>query len=161
MPSIRLVEITDQLLEASRESQVALEAYAHAALGSMAAEILEVVAQTGEFLKAKPRPAPWGCYLAVDDAVAQLIGTCGFKAGPTADRLVEIAYYTFPAYEGRGYATAMAAELKRLGAGWNVIAHTLPERNASCRVLEKNRFALAGEVVDPEDGPVWLWTLKK
>ena len=38
-----------------------------------------------------------------------------------------------------------------------VRAHTLPERNASTRVLEKNGFRLVGPVVDPEDGPVFRW----
>jgi [ribosomal protein S5]-alanine N-acetyltransferase len=38
-----------------------------------------------------------------------------------------------------------------------VRAHTLPERNASTRVLEKCGFEFTGEVVDPEDGPVWRW----
>ena len=36
-------------------------------------------------------------------------------------------------------------------------AHTLPERNASCRVLEKAGFVNVGTVVDAEDGPVWRW----
>lgn len=36
-------------------------------------------------------------------------------------------------------------------------AHTLPERNASTRVLEKCGFTLVGEVVDPDDGVVWRW----
>src|SRR6185503_4650545 len=38
-----------------------------------------------------------------------------------------------------------------------VRAHTLPERNASTRVLEKNGFRLLGPIVDPEDGPVFRW----
>jgi RimJ/RimL family protein N-acetyltransferase len=36
-------------------------------------------------------------------------------------------------------------------------AHTLPEMNASCRVLEKAGFKRLGEVIDPEDGLVWRW----
>jgi hypothetical protein len=32
-----------------------------------------------------------------------------------------------------------------------------PERNASVRILEKLGFAHLGQVVDPEDGPVWRW----
>jgi RimJ/RimL family protein N-acetyltransferase len=38
-----------------------------------------------------------------------------------------------------------------------VIAHTLPEENASNRALRRNGFRLAGEVEDPEDGRVWRW----
>ena len=36
-------------------------------------------------------------------------------------------------------------------------AHTLPERSASCRVLEKAGFEYIGSVIDPDDGPVWRW----
>jgi RimJ/RimL family protein N-acetyltransferase len=36
-------------------------------------------------------------------------------------------------------------------------AHTMPEQNASTRVLEKCGFRWLGEVVDPEDGAVWRW----
>ncbi len=75
--------------------------------------------------------------------------------------MVEIAYFTYPDFESRGHATAMAAELIALALSSDevagVIAHTLPEKNASTRVLEKNGMKLVGEVHDPEDGPVWRW----
>ena len=35
--------------------------------------------------------------------------------------------------------------------------HTLPEPNASTRILEKTGFKRAGETIDPESGPVWRW----
>jgi ribosomal-protein-alanine N-acetyltransferase len=38
-----------------------------------------------------------------------------------------------------------------------VRAHTLPEPNASTRVLQKCGFVHVGEVMDPEDGRVWRW----
>jgi len=38
-----------------------------------------------------------------------------------------------------------------------VRAHTLPEANASTRVLTKCGFQRIGEVIDPEDGLVWRW----
>lgn len=38
-------------------------------------------------------------------------------------------------------------------------AHTLPEVNASTRVLEKCGFRHAAEIHDPVDGPVWRWEL--
>jgi RimJ/RimL family protein N-acetyltransferase len=79
-----------------------------------------------------------------------------------AERGVEIAYFTPPGEEGRGVATAMAEALLRVSRAATpqvavVRAHTLPERNASCRVLEKAGFAHAGSIVDSEDGPVWRW----
>ena len=39
-----------------------------------------------------------------------------------------------------------------------VLAHTLPEANASTAVLERLGFACEGLVTDPEDGPVWRWS---
>jgi RimJ/RimL family protein N-acetyltransferase len=76
---------------------------------------------------------------------------------------VEIAYFTFPAFEGRGFATAMAAALveRAWAAGAAaVVAHTLPTPNASNHLLGKLGFQLAGTVEDPEDGAVWRWAIR-
>jgi [ribosomal protein S5]-alanine N-acetyltransferase len=107
---------------------------------------------------------PWIGYLALEAPMRRLVGTCGFKGGPSADNAAEIAYFTFPGEEGRGIATAMADALVRIASTAEhpletVLAHTLPERNASCRILEKSGFQHTGTVVDPEDGPVWRWEL--
>lgn len=103
----------------------------------------------------------WGSFLVSDPAIRQVIGVCSYKGGPDHEGVVEIAYFTFPPNEGAGYATAMAAELTARAAdppaARVVRAHTLPERNASVRILEKLGFAHLGQVVDPEDGPVWRW----
>jgi RimJ/RimL family protein N-acetyltransferase len=70
---------------------------------------------------------PWLGFLAREHSAC--IGTCGFK-GPPQNNRVEIAYFTFPGYEGRGYATQMARALidKALGARADTIvaAQTLP-----------------------------------
>ena len=42
-----------------------------------------------------------------------------------------------------------------------VRAHTLPVANASTRVLTKCGFQKAGEIIDPNDGPVWRWVKPK
>ena len=90
-----------------------------------------------------------------------VIGSCGFKGPPDADGMVEIAYGIVPTYESRGYATeAAAAQVTFASADPRVRlirAHTLATNNASTRVLTKNGFTFVGEVVDPEDGPVWRW----
>jgi len=118
----------------------------------------EMLEQTVDLLTRDPRPDPWGSYLAHADGAT--IGICAFKAAPDRAGVVEIAYMTFPAYEGRGFATAMAAALVEVADGGGAamaIAHTLPEENASCRALRRNGFTHAGEVIDPEDGLVWRW----
>ena len=93
----------------------------------------------------------------------RVVGVCGFKGNPNAACEVEIAYGTVPGFEGRGYATDMAKALVEIAFGSpavrRVIAHTLPETNASCRVLQKVGMRNVGEVMDPEDGKVWRWEI--
>ncbi len=112
-------------------------------------------------------PAPmleageWGTFFVFDEETRRVVGACGFKAPPNAAGSVEIAYFTFPPYEGHGYATAMVGSLVAFALDSidvaNVIAHTLPQAGASTRVLEKSAFVRAGDHTDPEDGPVWRW----
>ena len=117
-----------------------------------------ILEQTRSFLAAHPRPDPWGSYLAWDGDTA--VGACAFKFPPDPSGAVEIAYTTFPAYEGRGYAKGMISVLfalaVRSGAAL-VFAHTLAQDNASNGALRREGFGFAGAVVDPEDGPVWRW----
>jgi len=91
----------------------------------------------------------------------RVIGSAGFKGAPDADGTVEIAYGVVPSREGRGYATEAAAALVRFASADKRVrvirAHTLPQPNASTRVLTKCGFVHIGDVVDPEDGPVWRW----
>ena len=90
-----------------------------------------------------------------------VIGKCGFKGPPGADGTVEIAYMIEPEHQGNGYATEAAGALVvfafNSGQVRLVRAHTLPESNASTRVLTKSGFRHIGEVIDPEDGLVWRW----
>ena len=87
-----------------------------------------------------------------------VVGNCGFK-GPPTDGYVEIAYGVAPEEQGKGYATeatqALVAYAFTFGEVRVIRAHTLPHSKASTRVLEKNGFRHIGEVIDPEDGPVW------
>lgn len=128
------------------------------AFGGDPAGARDVLTRTVELLTRDPRPQPWGSYLAYDGDSP--VGLCAFKAAPDAGERVEIAYMTFPAFEGRGHASAMAGALTRIAfeAGASlVIAHTLPEENPSNRALRRNGFAYDGETADPEDGLVWRW----
>jgi RimJ/RimL family protein N-acetyltransferase len=100
-------------------------------------------------------------YWIVEKDSNAVIGGIGFKGPPDADGMVEIAYGIVASRQRRGYATEAAAEatafaLKQPGVE-HVRAHTLPENNASTRVLRKCGYTYVGEVVDPEDGLVWRW----
>jgi len=103
---------------------------------------------------------PWIGYVAASEGRA--VGGGAFK-GPPHDNRVEIAYYTLPELEGRGFASATARELIRVARetqpGIIVVAQTLPTRNASNALLEKLGFAFKGSLVHPEDGEVWEWQL--
>ena len=161
---IRLIAIDAAL---ARIVDATDEAFANAygaTLGASKAVVAEVVAQTLALVQRAPRAPEWGGYLVADCLTGRVVGTCGFKHGPEADGSVEIAYFTFPAFERRGYATAMARELLRRSlqsdAVREVIAHTLPEHNASTRILEKVGLQFAGEIEDPEDGRIWRWRFR-
>jgi RimJ/RimL family protein N-acetyltransferase len=106
----------------------------------------------------------WDWYFVGDGVTRDLVGACAYKAPPTEDGEVEIAYFTYPPFEGRGYATAMARKLIAMASRspmiGRVIAHTLPMPSASTRVLETVGMTFVGEVMDPEDGRVWRWQIE-
>jgi RimJ/RimL family protein N-acetyltransferase len=120
------------------------------------------VATFADMYRASGYRPPWIGYLAIEDGAC--VGTCAFKT-PPQDKRVEIAYFTFPENEGRGVATRMASKLieiaRRTSPEVEVFAQTLPEENASSAVLKKLGFTLKGEVIHPEDGRVWEWTLPR
>ncbi len=115
-----------------------------------------------EFYKKVGFQPPWiGYYAQKNDS---LVGCCAFKGAPVAGK-VEIAYGTFSQFQKQG----VAAEMCRLLVGLaqkadptvQITARTLPEKNYSTRVLEKNGFVWAGVVFDEEDGDVWEWIFPK
>ncbi len=115
-----------------------------------------------EMVKASTAADPWLHGFAIVDRESSIvIGSLGFKGPPDEAGMVEIAYGVAPAYRCRGYATEATAAGVEFALGSEQVkfvrAHTLPENNASCRVLTKCGFELLGEVTDPEDGRVWRW----
>lgn len=109
-------------------------------------------------LLAGSQVAPWCSYDATRDG--RLVGLGSFKAPPDEAGRVEIAYLTLVPEERTGVARAIAAELLAIAqsaGATGALAHTLPEHNASTRVLQANGFSHVGAVEDPEDGIVWRW----
>lgn len=127
--------------------------------------LLPVLQQSLDFHRRVGSQPPWHSYFGVESEEKRLVGVCSFKGNPNAACEVEIAYGTVPGFEGRGYATGMATALVAIAFGSpdvrRVIAQTLPENNASGRVLQKVGMANAGEVMDPEDGKVWRWEIRR
>ena len=117
-----------------------------------------VVLQTVQVYGRRGYVEPWIGYLAAEGQ--SWVGCCGFTA-PPASGMVEIAYFTFPGFEGRGIATGMARRLIAIARDTDpsvsIIAHTLTEENASNRILKKLGFVFAGAVNHPDDGNIWEW----
>jgi ribosomal-protein-alanine N-acetyltransferase len=92
-----------------------------------------------------------------------LMGLGGFKGPPDEHGSIELGYGIAPAYRRQGFATeatlAMLQHLCQSAKVAKAVAHTLPELNASTRVLAKAGFRLAGESVDPDAGRVWRWEI--
>lgn len=103
---------------------------------------------------------PWVGYLAVSGP--DVVGTCAFKTAPRRGK-AEIAYFTFPSFEGQGIATAMARALIEIARAADrtieLRAQTLPEPNASNTILRKLGFQFLGPVDVPDEGTVWEWRL--
>ena len=89
----------------------------------------------------------WGTFLGVDPDTRRVVGTCGYRGAPRECR-VEIAFWTFPPFEGCGWATAMARALvERAFADPEielVLAHTLPEKAPATSVLTAAGFTYTG-----------------
>ena len=141
MPNLRLIvppRALDDALSSDPEYNEAMSSEDWARLASAIQRVLERTPLTAS--PESPRD-PWGGYFAVDEDTQEVVGSCAFKTPPTAEGTVEIAYFTYPPFEGRGYATEMARQLVEMathaGAVGSVLAHTLPEPSASTRVLEK------------------------
>ena len=124
-------------------------------------------AVTGQFseqmesLAATVQVPPWCGYIGWRESMP--LGFGGFVGEPDEHGTTEIGYLTFPAQEGQGVACAVAAGLIAIAREQGiraVIAHTLPDENASTTVLHRNGFTRDGEAVDPDEGTVWRWRLE-
>ena len=147
------------MAEALTRGAAAFESVYGAAIGEFLGHTREVVAQTLALEASRPRDPAFGGYLVLDVPTRIFVGMCGFRDGPSTDGSVELAYGTFPRFEGRGYATAAAREMIAIASVCPevrlIIAHTLAQPGPSPRILEKVGMRHLGEVVDPEDGVVW------
>jgi RimJ/RimL family protein N-acetyltransferase len=102
---------------------------------------------------------PWCSYAVYSND--ELAGLAGFRGPPDKDGWVEAAYVVFVPLRGQGIATAAAKQLMEIAAtegASGLYGLTLPQKNASTRILEKLGFEFAGETTDEDAGPVWRWT---
>ena len=115
---------------------------------------------TRDAVAADPDATEWGTRFFVAGDPPELVGWGGFKGPPTGEGVVELGSEVAEARQGQGLATAAVdAMAGRAFADPQVtalIAHTLPEHNASTRVLEKSRF-LHDATVEEDGQAVWRW----
>lgn len=103
-------------------------------------------------------PPTWGPQLVFDEDGA-LVGNGGWKGEPV-DGAAELGYAIAPTRQNRGIATALVNHLLTTArdAGVTIaVAHTLAAESASTRVLRKSGFHRCGQLIDPDNGPVWRW----
>lgn len=104
---------------------------------------------------------PWIGYVAVMSGTA--MGGGAF-VGPPVNNRVEIAYFTHSDHQGQGVATRTARSLveiaRRHSPGMELYAKTMPEENASTRILTKLGFQMIGTDTDHEIGEAWAWLLR-
>jgi ribosomal-protein-alanine N-acetyltransferase len=165
MKNINLIKLDPSVQEMIDNNPQYLDALMRDDWDHVAAIVHQIVGRILDVVPAAVDELHWGGYVVIDDSTREVVGSCGFKAKPTEEGTVEIAYFTYPGFEEQGYATAMARKLIDLAIRSPevrcVIAHTLPEQNPSTHVLSNVGMSCAGEVTDPEDGKVWRWEFRK
>lgn len=143
--------MTIRLIEIGPEGGLAEEE----ALSELAGSVVEATAAVYRENGFQP---PRDGYLGEQEGT--VVGAGAFKSPPRQGR-VEIAYFTFLGYEGRGITTVMARRLVQLAQEADsrvcLAAQTLPEENASTAVLRQLGFERWG---DDEAGEVWEWRLQ-
>lgn len=167
-PRIELIDASTALLEAAPNDAQFSALLDSAAIAEDWLDFPDALERMCALYRDGPSPKPWGVLFFVLDALPvprTMIGWGGYKGAPSDDGEVEIGYAIAPDFQGRGLATlaaktmiARAFETARVSA---ILAHTLPEKNASVRILEILGFTFDGEAEEPPHGEVWRWRLKR
>ena len=101
-------------------------------------------------------------YILADD---RLVGICGYKGPPDAMGTVEIGYSVIQAEQCKGYGSAATAILVTRafqdGRVWSVAGETLPELEASQKVMIRNGFGLVGSRPDADLGEILRFALSR
>jgi [ribosomal protein S5]-alanine N-acetyltransferase len=160
---IRLVPATVELLDAALIGDDALARVLGHDVVPGWVTFRQALRATRDAITSSPGTPVWGARFFVSGDPLELVGWGGFK-GPPDDGVVEIGYEIAEGRRGRGLATAaaraMVAEAFADEQVRRVIAQTLPERNASNRVLRRVGFRGVGQ--GREDGElVWRYVLDR
>lgn len=162
---LRFISVTQEIIDKVLEGNSAISAFLNV---EVADDWTEFGSSPFIYVRNKllddPGTEGWWSWLVILKDQNALIGNCGFK-GPPHDNGVEIGYEVAKSLRGIGLATEIAAVLVDRAFTFpevsHVLAHTLAEENASCKVLRKCGFHFVKELHDPEDGNIWQWRLDR
>ena len=162
---ISLLSCDLALLELAVENPAALDERLGSHIADNWGDFAGAIKLSRDKLRANPALLGWWTHLVLLGEPPVVVGVCGYTGPPSDDGVVEIAYGIAPSHQRQGLATLAAAELTRRAfldeRVRMVCAHTLPERNASTRVLEKLGMKFAGLANDVDEGTVWRWELPR
>ena len=157
---VRLLAADAELMEAALAGDEALAAALGHSVVPGWVSFTEALAPARNALAADPSRAIWGTRLFLAGEPAELVGWGGFK-GPPDEGFVEIGYEIAASRRRQGLASAavaaMLAEAFADARVKGVLAHTLPERNPSNRLLENAGFVHAGTVQQFEEVEETAW----
>lgn len=160
---VHLVAADVELIDAAIAGDEALAAQLGHPVVAGWVNFTEALAPTREALATDPELSAWGTRFFLAGEPAELVGWGGFK-GPPREGAVELGYEIAASRRRRGLASgAVAAMLAEAFAAPEVelvIAHTLPERNPSNRLLENAGFVHEG-VADDGEEIAWRYGLTR
>ncbi len=160
IPMSKRVLSTEDLRLVRIEKDGSVDGLGHAPGGKE--PLADVITLTTTLYELHGFEPPWLCYVALAGDVA--VGTCAFKSAPRNGE-VEIAYFTFPAFEGRGIASWMAQRLVAIAFEHEtqpeLFAQTRPLDSPSTAILRNLGFIHRDSLLHPEDGLVWEWRQRK
>ena len=161
---IKLILLGEELLSGLAKDPVST-LLGFSSNGGEVAPVAHKVANATLAMQAKTGATPpWSGYFALRDGDHAVVGACAFR-GPPAAGAVEIVCFTFPGFERRGYATAMAGHLIEIAfardAVSQVIAHAPPEEGAATRLLRRHGFDFHGIAHDRRGDEISRWALRR
>lgn len=162
---LKLIPLTAEWIEEMKSGPAPFKALTGYGLPSPYTEFPEAVDQIIMHLESSQSLAPWISYGVIKKDESMYIGQGGFKGEPNEEGVVEIGYEIAKDYRGRGFAHEIIQYL--VGVAFNhpevktIMAHTLAAKNESNHLLIKNKFVYDKTIIDPDDGAVWQWILKR
>ena len=161
---VRLVPADLRLVDAALVSDAALAEAVGCDVEAGWATFAGALVATRDALASHPDGVAWGPRLFIGQDPPRVVGWGGFKGPPSDDGVVELGYEIAESLRGRGLATgaarAMVAEAFADDEVTAVIAHTLPESNASNHILERLGFRHDGDRVEGGE-TVWRYVLHR